>query len=52
MGTLEPRKNLGALLGAYAKLREMDSAAPPLWLAGGATEASGAVARAPSPSRR
>jgi glycosyltransferase involved in cell wall biosynthesis len=40
MGTLEPRKNLGALLGAYAKLREMDSAAPPLWLAGGVTEAS------------
>jgi len=40
MGTLEPRKNPGALLGAYAKLREMDPAAPPLWLAGGATEAS------------
>jgi glycosyltransferase involved in cell wall biosynthesis len=40
MGTLEPRKNLGALLGAYAKLREMDPAAPPLWLAGGTTEAS------------
>ncbi len=40
MGTLEPRKNLGALLGAYAKLREMDPAAPPLWLAGRTTEAS------------
>ena len=40
MGTLEPRKNVGALLGAYAKLREMDPAAPPLWLAGGVTEAS------------
>jgi glycosyltransferase involved in cell wall biosynthesis len=40
MGTLEPRKNLGALLGAYAKLREMDPDAPPLWLAGGVTEAS------------
>jgi glycosyltransferase involved in cell wall biosynthesis len=40
MGTLEPRKNLGTLLGAYAKLRDMDPAAPPLWLAGGTTEAS------------
>lgn len=40
MGTLEPRKNVGALLGAYAKLREMDPAAPPLWLGGGVTEAS------------
>ena len=40
VGTLEPRKNLGTLLGAYAKLREMDPAAPPLWLAGGTTEAS------------
>jgi glycosyltransferase involved in cell wall biosynthesis len=41
MGTLEPRKNLGTLLAAYAKLREMDPVAPPLWLAGGTTEASG-----------
>jgi glycosyltransferase involved in cell wall biosynthesis len=40
IGTLEPRKNVGALLAAYAKLREMDPAAPPLWLAGGVTEAS------------
>ena len=40
MGTLEPRKNLGALLGAYAQLRQMDPSAPPLWLAGGVTEAS------------
>jgi glycosyltransferase involved in cell wall biosynthesis len=40
VGTLEPRKNLGALLAAYAKLREMDPAVPPLWLAGGVTEAS------------
>jgi glycosyltransferase involved in cell wall biosynthesis len=40
MGTLEPRKNVGALLGAYAKLREMDPTAPPLWLGGGVTEAS------------
>jgi glycosyltransferase involved in cell wall biosynthesis len=51
MGTLEPRKNLGALLGAYARLREMDKAAPPLWLAGGVTEASApwlrAIAEAP-----
>jgi glycosyltransferase involved in cell wall biosynthesis len=46
VGTLEPRKNVGALLGAYAKLREMDPAAPPLWLAGGATEASTAWLRA------
>ena len=46
MGTLEPRKNLGALLGAYARLREMDPAAPPLWLAGGVTEASVAWLRA------
>jgi glycosyltransferase involved in cell wall biosynthesis len=40
VGTLEPRKNVGALLAAYAKLLEMDPAAPPLWLAGGVTEAS------------
>lgn len=40
VGTLEPRKNIGALLGAYAKLRQMDPAAPPLWLAGGVTAAS------------
>ena len=40
MGTLEPRKNLGVLLGAYARLRESNPAAPPLWLAGGVTEAS------------
>lgn len=46
MGTLEPRKNLGALLAAYAQLREMDPAAPPLWLAGGATEASAPWLRA------
>jgi glycosyltransferase involved in cell wall biosynthesis len=46
MGTLEPRKNLGALLGAYAKLRDMDPAAPPLWLAGGTTEASAQWIRA------
>jgi glycosyltransferase involved in cell wall biosynthesis len=40
MGTLEPRKNLGVLLDAYARLRQARPDAPPLWLAGGATEAS------------
>ena len=40
MGTLEPRKNVGVLLGAYARLRETMPDAPPLWLAGGATDAS------------
>jgi glycosyltransferase involved in cell wall biosynthesis len=44
MGTLEPRKNVGVLLAAYAELlrkRENDPGAhsrvPELWLAGGAT---------------
>jgi glycosyltransferase involved in cell wall biosynthesis len=46
MGTLEPRKNVGALLAAYAKLLEMDPDVPPLWLAGGVTEASGPWLRA------
>jgi alpha-1,3-rhamnosyl/mannosyltransferase len=46
MGTLEPRKNVGALLAAYAKLLEMDSGVPPLWLAGGTTEASAPWLRA------
>lgn len=46
MGTLEPRKNLGALLGAYARLRAMNPEAPPLWLAGAATEASAPWLRA------
>ena len=46
MGTLEPRKNVGALLAAYGKLLEMDPAVPPLWLAGGATEASAPWLRA------
>jgi glycosyltransferase involved in cell wall biosynthesis len=40
MGTLEPRKNVGVLLEAYAALREMMPDAPPLWLAGGITEAA------------
>jgi alpha-1,3-rhamnosyl/mannosyltransferase len=46
MGTLEPRKNLGVLLDAYARLRQARPDAPPLWLAGGATEASAPWLRA------
>jgi len=38
MGTLEPRKNVGALLAAYAALIARRPDSPPLWLAGGATE--------------
>ena len=34
MGTLEPRKNVGALLDAYVLLRERMPSAPPLVLAG------------------
>ena len=34
-GTLEPRKNVGALLTAWAELRREDEATPPLVLAGG-----------------
>ncbi len=37
MGTLEPRKNVGALLGAYGRLRFMLPSVPPLILAGGTT---------------
>jgi alpha-1,3-rhamnosyl/mannosyltransferase len=40
MGTLEPRKNVGALLRAYAELLRKMSDAPELWLAGAATEAA------------
>lgn len=47
MGTLEPRKNVGVLLAAYAELlrqRQSDPRAdrpvPDLWLAGGATTAA------------
>src|SRR5262245_10140441 len=40
MGTLEPRKNVGTLLRAYAELLRVAPDAPPLWLAGGATEAA------------
>jgi glycosyltransferase involved in cell wall biosynthesis len=34
VGTLEPRKNVGVLLDAYARLRERRSSAPPLVIAG------------------
>jgi len=40
MGTLEPRKNVGALLEGYAALLARNPDAPPLWLAGAATEAA------------
>lgn len=40
-GTLEPRKNVGALLDAYALLAGQRTDLPPLLLAGQATEQSG-----------
>lgn len=40
LGTLEPRKNVGVLLDAYAALRSRVPAAPPLVLAGGTTPAA------------
>jgi glycosyltransferase involved in cell wall biosynthesis len=40
LGTLEPRKNLGVLLDAYARLRETTPGAPRLVLAGATTPAS------------
>ena len=40
MGTLEPRKNLGMLLRAYARLLEVRPSAPRLVLAGAATPAA------------
>jgi glycosyltransferase involved in cell wall biosynthesis len=40
MGTLEPRKNVGALLDGYAALLAQMPDAPPLWLAGGITDAA------------
>jgi glycosyltransferase involved in cell wall biosynthesis len=46
MGTLEPRKNVGVLLEAYATLLAMMPGAPPLWLAGGATAAAAPWLRA------
>jgi len=45
-GTLEPRKNVGTLLRAYATLLEIMPDAPPLWLAGGAGEAAAPWLRA------
>jgi glycosyltransferase involved in cell wall biosynthesis len=46
MGTLEPRKNVGTLLKAYADLLAQMPDAPALWLAGGATEAAAGWLRA------
>jgi alpha-1,3-rhamnosyl/mannosyltransferase len=40
LGTLEPRKNIGTLLDAYALLLERGSKVPPLVLAGHATAAA------------
>jgi glycosyltransferase involved in cell wall biosynthesis len=40
LGTLEPRKNVGALLDAYEQLLGRSPVPPPLVLAGAATEAS------------
>jgi alpha-1,3-rhamnosyl/mannosyltransferase len=40
VGTLEPRKNVGVLLDAYARLLAKRPAAPPLVLAGAATAAA------------
>lgn len=50
VGTLEPRKNIGALLDAYALLLQRTPNAPPLVLAGRATsEAAGWLARIGTP---
>lgn len=50
VGTLEARKNVGALLDAYARLLERRPAAPPLVLAGKATpDADGWLARLAQP---
>ncbi len=46
MGTLEPRKNVGTLLDAYARLLQVLPGAPELWLAGGATDAAAPWLRA------
>ncbi len=47
LGTVEPRKNIGGLLEAYARLRERHSAAPPLVIAGGIRDsARGDLSRA------
>ena len=50
IGTLEPRKNLGVLLDAYARLRSRRADAPPLVVAGRITDAAQHwVARATAP---
>jgi glycosyltransferase involved in cell wall biosynthesis len=46
IGTLEPRKNVGALLQGYAALVADRPDAPALWLAGGVTEAAAPWLRA------
>src|SRR5262249_3969846 len=46
IGTLEPRKNVDALLTAYASLVRQLPDTPALWLAGGATEAAAGWLRA------
>lgn len=46
MGTLEPRKNVGALLDAYRLLLDRVPDAPPLWLAGSAGDAAAPWLRA------
>jgi glycosyltransferase involved in cell wall biosynthesis len=46
MGTLEPRKNVGTLLDAYRLLLDRVPSAPPLWLAGGASDAAAPWLRA------
>jgi glycosyltransferase involved in cell wall biosynthesis len=45
VGTLEPRKNLGALLDAYALLRASEAALPPLRVAGRAPPSAAAWLR-------
>jgi glycosyltransferase involved in cell wall biosynthesis len=45
MGTLEPRKNVGLLIDAYARLRSRFPAAPKLLLAGRAAEGADAWLR-------
>jgi alpha-1,3-rhamnosyl/mannosyltransferase len=45
VGTLEPRKNLGALLDAYAILRAQESGVPPLRVAGRAPASAAAWLR-------
>jgi glycosyltransferase involved in cell wall biosynthesis len=43
VGTIEPRKNLPALFGAYARVASRRPDAPPLVLAGGTVEHSDAI---------